>query len=159
MKALFLTKVDPERHGRALLAIRSALHELGNGPATHSAATQIYDRVKDGESAMLGLLANTTAEKTDVLTAMLTSAGCEASVGNYELDEEDDEEEFEYSTSRDVAILILGHCGGQPVPACAVLAGLYRITQESAYADAIEVIANIFPWMQKEIAAVIQGAE
>lgn len=163
MKALFLTEVSNERKGRVLLAIRGAFHELGNGPAGATLAQEIYKRVADGERAMLGLLENTSDERVDVLRAMLTAAGCETEIGEYEVetDEEEPEPEDDYvlSTSRDIAILILGHCGGQPVQACGVLAGLYRLTEDAAFADAIEVIANIFPWTKNEIAMVVKGVE
>lgn len=162
MKALFLTKVSGERKARALLAIRSILHELGNGPASPAAAEAVYQRVAVGQPAMLGLLENITPERLDVFRAPLTTAYCETEIGDYEVetDEEEpepEEDEFVLSTSRDIAILILGHCGGQPVQACGVLAGLYRLTEDAAFADAIEVIANIFPWTKNEIAMVVKG--
>lgn len=161
MRTVYLTQVPSTSPVRVIVAIKSAMKALGT--ETNSIlATQVYDHVAHGASYDLG---STEDQKlADSVRDGLEDAGCQTSYipesvfsepsPQTEDDSGETEDDDEVSVeARELGMWLIAQTGGDPLKACLVAAGIYRVLQDDVYREMILSVAQIFPWLEEELIA------
>lgn len=159
---LYLTGL-PEGFARRLQAVRFALDYITPGSKhSPSDADAIIRAFEKSGAAELGSVEDMTDEELTKLRDKLEELGCETStekptgyqvplmvltVNNANFEREVTNAIDFSDQASDVATWMLAQKEGNPLQAAAVLVGLFRLTRDDLYSEAIDNLSHVFPWL------------